>query len=57
MQVLGIIEFFGSLTDKGRKTNMKNYTAPELEVISADAAGVLQISTGDVDVNVGEDFF
>ena len=36
---------------------MKNYVAPEIEVIAADAAGVLAISIGDVDVNVGEDFF
>ncbi len=36
---------------------MKNYTAPELEVISADALEVLDVSIGDVDVNVGDDFF
>ena len=36
---------------------MKNYTTPELEVISADAAGVLDVSIGDVDVNVGDGFF
>ena len=36
---------------------MKNYTAPELEVISADAAGVLEVSIGDVDINVGDGFF
>ena len=36
---------------------MKNYVAPEIEVIAADAAGVLDISIGDVDINVGEGFF
>ncbi len=36
---------------------MKNYVAPEIEVIKADALEVLDISIGDVDVNVGEDFF
>lgn len=36
---------------------MKNYTAPELEVISADVAGVLDVSIGDVDINVGDGFF
>ena len=37
---------------------MKNtYTAPELEVISADAIDVLTVSIGDVDVNVGDGFF
>ena len=36
---------------------MKNYVAPEIEVIKADALEVLAISIGDVDVNVGEDFF
>ena len=36
---------------------MKNYVAPEIEVIKADALDVLAISIGDVDVNVGEGFF
>ena len=36
---------------------MKNYVAPEIEVIKADALEVLDISIGDVDVNVGKDFF
>ena len=36
---------------------MKNYIAPEIEVIKADALQVLTISIGDVDVNVGDDFF
>ena len=38
---------------------MKNYVAPEIEVIKADALEVLNqsIATGDVDVNVGEGFF
>ena len=37
---------------------MKNtYTAPEFEVVSADAIDVLAVSIGDVDVNVGEGFF
>ena len=36
---------------------MKNYIAPEIEVIKADALEVLTISIGDVDVNVGDDFF
>ena len=36
---------------------MKNYTAPELEVISADAIDVLTVSIGDVDVNVDDGFF
>ena len=36
---------------------MKNYVAPEIEVIKAAALEVLAISIGDVDVNVGEDFF
>ncbi len=36
---------------------MKNYVAPEIEVISADALQVLDISIGDVDVNVGDGFF
>lgn len=36
---------------------MKNYVAPEIEVIKADALEVLDISIGDVDVNVGEGFF
>ena len=36
---------------------MKNYVAPEIEVIKADALEVLDVSIGDVDVNVGEDFF
>ena len=34
-----------------------NYTAPEVEVISADALQVLTVSIGDVDVNVGDGFF
>ena len=34
-----------------------NYIAPEVEVISADALQVLDISIGDVDVNVGDGFF
>ena len=37
---------------------MKNtYVTPEVEVISVGAASVLDISIGDVDVNVGEGFF
>ena len=37
---------------------MKNtYISPEIEVISADELQVLSVSIGDVDVNVGEDFF
>ena len=36
---------------------MKNYVAPEIEVIKADALEELDISIGDVDVNVGKDFF
>ena len=36
---------------------MKNYVAPELEVISVDALNVINVSIGDVDVNVGDDFF
>ena len=39
---------------------MKNYVAPEIEVIAADAVDVLNTSSvaiGDVDVNVGEGFF
>ena len=37
---------------------MKNiYVSPEVEVISVDAANVLTVSIGDVDVNVGEGFF
>lgn len=36
---------------------MKNYIAPEIEVIKSDALGVLGVSIGDVDVNVGDDFF
>ena len=36
---------------------MKNYVAPEIEVIKADALEVLDISIGAVDVNVGKDFF
>ena len=36
---------------------MKNYVAPEIEVIKADALEVFDVSIGDVDVNVGEDFF
>ena len=37
---------------------MKNiYVSPEVEVISVDAVNVLDISIGDVDVNVGEGFF
>ena len=37
---------------------MKNtYVTPEVEVISVDAVNVLDISIGDVDVNVGEGFF
>ena len=38
---------------------MKNYTTPELEVISADALEVLNgsIGSGDIDVNVGNGFF
>ena len=42
---------------EGRR-NMKNtYTAPEIEVISADEMSVLAVSIGDVDVNVGDGFF
>ncbi len=37
---------------------MKNtYASPQVEVISTDALNVLQVSIGDVDVNVGEGFF
>ena len=37
---------------------MKNtYVTPEVEVISVDAVNVLDISIGDVDVNVGDGFF
>ena len=39
---------------------MKNYVAPEIEVIKADALEVLNnsaIGSGDIDVNVGEGFF
>ena len=36
---------------------MKNYIAPEIEVVSIDALGVLDVSIGDVDVNVGDGFF
>ena len=37
---------------------MKNtYSAPQAEVISAEALELLTISTGDVDVNVGDGFF
>ena len=36
---------------------MKNYVTPEIEVIKADALQVLDISIGDVDVNVGDGFF
>ncbi len=37
---------------------MKNaYTAPELEVIDAEALNVLAISNGDIDVNIGDGFF
>ena len=36
---------------------MKNYVAPEIEVIKADALEVLDVSIGDVDVNVGTGFF
>ena len=36
---------------------MKNYVTPEIEVIKADALQVLEISIGDVDVNVGDGFF
>lgn len=37
---------------------MKNtYVTPEIEVIKADALELLKVSTGDVEVNVGGDFF
>ena len=36
---------------------MKNYVAPEIEVIKVDALEVLDVSIGDVDVNVGTGFF
>lgn len=36
---------------------MRNYSTPEIEVVSADALDVLTISIGDVDVNVGDGFF
>lgn len=36
---------------------MKNYVTPEIDVIKADALQVLDISIGDVDVNVGDGFF
>ncbi len=38
---------------------MKNYAAPEIEVIKADALEVLDqsIGSGDIDVNVKDGFF
>lgn len=36
---------------------MKNYTAPELEVIKAEELSLLALSTGDIDVNIGDGFF
>lgn len=38
---------------------MKNYIAPEIEVIKAEELAVLSqsVATGDVDVNVSEGFF
>ncbi len=36
---------------------MKNYVAPEVEVISADALLTVGVSTGDIDVNVEDGFF
>ncbi len=38
---------------------MKNYIAPEIEVIKAEELNVLtqSVAIGDVDVNVGEGFF
>ena len=36
---------------------MKNYVAPEVEVIAIDAISVIDISIGDVYVNVGDGFF
>lgn len=36
---------------------MKNYVAPEVEVIAIDAISVLDISIGDVEVDVGGVFF
>ena len=36
---------------------MKNYIAPELEVIKAEELATLTVSIGDVDVNVGDGFF
>ena len=36
---------------------MKNYSSPEIEVISAEATGVLTVSIGDIDVNIEEGFF
>ncbi len=36
---------------------MKNYTSPDLELISVEALSATNISTGDIDVEVGKDFF
>lgn len=36
---------------------MKNYIAPEIEVIKADALETLSASIGDIDVNVDGGFF
>ena len=36
---------------------MKNYVAPEIEVIKAEALEILQVSTGDLEVDVGGGFF
>ena len=36
---------------------MKNYTTPEIEVIKAEELATLNVSIGDVDVNVGDGFF
>ena len=37
---------------------MKNkYVTPDLEVIGAEASTALNVSTGDIDVNVGDGFF
>ncbi len=36
---------------------MKNYVAPELEVINAEALNVLTITSGDVDIDGGSGFF
>ena len=37
---------------------MKNiYTAPEVEVIAVDVLNIVNASIGDVDIDVGDNFF